>query len=87
MLRVNVFRVRLLWNTLQYSEMHPDISNKKRPIEGGERDKQGDRAVQEGLPARKKKRMHRGTRSGKAKLKGSRITLIVEAQSGPKGYC
>jgi hypothetical protein len=53
-------RVRLLWNTLQYSEMHPDTQNKKRPIEDGELDEQGDRTMQEDLPAHKKKRTNCG---------------------------
>lgn len=46
--------------------MHPDPTNKKRPIEDGKDDEQCDRALQEELPARQKKRTHRGRRSGKA---------------------
>jgi hypothetical protein len=49
--------------------MHPDTQNKKRPIEDSEQDEHGESAIQEGLPARKKKSAHRGSRSGKAKTK------------------
>ena len=60
--------------------MHPDTPNKKRPIEDGEVDEQGDRTMQEDLPAHKKKRTNRGTRSAKAKTE--RLQKYVES-GGP----
>jgi hypothetical protein len=74
-------RVPPPWNTPHYSEMHTDLTNKKRPIEDGEDDEQGDRAMQEGLPARKKKRAHRGKRSEKARTE--RLQNYVKS-GGPK---
>ena len=62
--------------------MHPDTPNKKRPLEDGEHDDQGDRALQEELPARKKKKSaHRGKRSGKVKTE--RLEKYVES-GGPE---
>jgi hypothetical protein len=47
-------------------EIHPERSNQKRPIEDDQHEKHGDGVSQEGLPARKKRLAHRGTRSKKA---------------------
>jgi hypothetical protein len=67
---------------LRYSEMRPDqLNQKKRPIQGGECDEQGDRAMQKQLPARKKRRAHRGTRSEQATTE--RLEKYIKS-GGPK---